>query len=689
MSIAPSNPPQDRDAWFSGLARRTREAALVFAIVGVLFVLVPILVGIKYRADYLSVCIWGAAVAILAWAGAFWLLVRGNDGEPLEADEARVFALIMGGVFGFLTTFLGFLLGWKWLDTFVSWVNGEGQDGWKILLVLIAIVGGLAVMFASLQLGRSQERSNSTLRLVVYGYNAVLGGLLLLAILIVANVLVYLKFPAYADFTSESIYTLSSRSKSILSGLQKPTKIYAIFSAGDPIGSEVDTLLSDFREVNDKIQVRKLSPDFDEEARQLARTFGILDREGILITYGSEPQIEHHFIKRADLFSLNMDRMGRQNPDEKESFKFKGEDALITELNFLAENKDKPVIYFTQGNGELDLKKMDFGRADDGAGVLKERLEKRNFQVRPLNFKPGEAVPPEAEIVVMAGPSQPLPEFALKALHDYMNPADPAKRKGKLMILVGVDTTRDNKMKQTGLDGLLAEFSVQATNERILSVPRPPQVRSPMQVLITVNGDIAPKNPIAAAFLRTGFILENVRIIRPSAEAPGRPNAGRYTADTLFETASYAWSESNLSGDVLQIFADLRKDAKLFQQKLSEGPLSVAVAVSEPAPFNPADPHAAMRAPEGKPRMIVFGCSTMASNQHVSEQGNRGEFEVLSSCLDWLRERPNSIGIEAKKREFYAVAPTAGLAKMVLLPGLLAAIAIVGLGTGVWVVRRR
>src|SRR5438105_15930971 len=113
MSIAPSNPShiEERDAWFAGMARRSKETAIALAVVGVLFVLVPILVGIKYRADYISVCIWGGAIAFLAWAGALWLVIRGADGEPIRADEARVFVLVMGGVLGFLATFLGFLLG--------------------------------------------------------------------------------------------------------------------------------------------------------------------------------------------------------------------------------------------------------------------------------------------------------------------------------------------------------------------------------------------------------------------------------------------------------------------------------------------------------------------------------------------------------------------------------------------------
>ena len=91
----------------------------------------------------------------------------------------------------------------------------------------------------------------------------------------------------------------------------------------------------------------------------------------------------------------------------------------MTELEALGSGGKKTVIYFTQGNGELDLADMNGNRADVGAGLLKERLLKRNFEVEALNFVEGDNKwMDKANIVVIAGPRIPFPDHALKTLRD-------------------------------------------------------------------------------------------------------------------------------------------------------------------------------------------------------------------------------------------------------------------------------
>jgi len=62
---------------------------------------------------------------------------------------------------------------------------------------------------------------------------------------------------------------------------------------------------------------------------------------------------------------------------------------------------------------------------------------------------------------------------------------------------------------------------------------------------------------------------------------------------------------------------------------------------------------------------------------------------LIASSLAWLRERPENIGIEAKKREYYIMDPNANISRMIWLPFGLMMFSVVGLGLGVWVVRRR
>src|SRR5437588_3925758 len=277
MSNAPASAHQDRQAWLvEFIARRQQETVWVLYAIGVLFALLPIILGIRYHTDHLWLCIWGALMALSAWGIAVWQTARGPGVG--DVDNSRMLLIVFGGLFGLYTTWLGFMLGWDWWDTFESMVKGEPEQTWRIVIVVLAIVGGLGILFASLQMGRSEERTNPALRVLMYGYNAVLTGVLLLSILVVINVLVYLKFPAYADFTSESIYTLSPRSKSILLALEKPTKIFALLG-NDLIAAEVRNLLADCREVNPKIDVKYLSPDQDIiDVNELSRRYGISER---------------------------------------------------------------------------------------------------------------------------------------------------------------------------------------------------------------------------------------------------------------------------------------------------------------------------------------------------------------------------------------------------------------------------
>src|SRR5262249_31514427 len=152
---------------------------------------------------------WLGLLAVDAVIAGLWLkLYEGDEQDRLETT--RVLVLLAGGFAGLCTTLLGIFVCWQVWDTLVSWVNAEAGGERKsltLIAALFAFVSGLALMFASLQLARSEERSNPTLRRMFYGYNAVLSGILLLIILIVLNVFVSLRFPATVDFTAGSLYT--------------------------------------------------------------------------------------------------------------------------------------------------------------------------------------------------------------------------------------------------------------------------------------------------------------------------------------------------------------------------------------------------------------------------------------------------------------------------------------------------
>src|SRR5262249_33247334 len=151
------------------------------------------------------------------------------------------------------------------------------------------------------------------------------------------------------------------------------------------------------------LRVHFVSPDLNERKyKDLLREFPVLLQDaqtmrgmrtvpgGLLLVYGAEGVVAgrrppHEYIPSRDL--VEQGEMSRQG---KQQVVFKGEQLLINKLRLLTASGDKPKIYFTQGNSELnlldDLVKEQRTAIDErgGAGLLLQRLKKDNYEVRGL-----------------------------------------------------------------------------------------------------------------------------------------------------------------------------------------------------------------------------------------------------------------------------------------------------------------
>jgi hypothetical protein len=127
------------------------------------------------------------------------------------------------------------------------------------------------------------------------------------------------------------------------------------------------------------------------------------------------------------------------------------------------------------------------------------------------------------------------------------------------------------------------------------------------------------------------------------------------------------------------------------RSKLITKPLSIAVAVTQPKmPENFDDPHARLQQKQ-EPLLVVFGDAGWVSNREIAAT-NRPNFDLFVSLVSWLRERPE-IGkkaADAKERPYFNLNVTPeGIVRLQWLPGFLICLTIVGLGGGIWIVRRR
>jgi hypothetical protein len=716
------------------LSRRPKETAYVLLGAAVLFSLIPLWMLYQYKRSpaeaantaeteqkpnaaevkpsaekelrYVPVMVWGGALALVFLGIGLWRFAREPGGELTDMETTRLMVLTLGGLSGLFTFLLGLALPYfEWWGIFIGGVEAWRKDWWKIALSICALFGGLALMFVSLQLARPEERSSASLRRLLYGYNAALMGLLLTAILLVVNIVFYVPvsipssvkflqpiadfFTKPSDWTASSIYTLSPASKNLLASIDKPVKLYVLLPKGDQLYTEVQNLMNNCQAVNRLVEVEQVSPD-SPRARELMKKYEIPELVGLLVVYGSDPREEHEFIGVEDLVS--------QDQGGAKKYYFKGEDELVKKLTYLSQGKSRALVYFAQGDGELDMNDMSAQAPDRGMGVLKDRLQKANYEVKELRLDDPtlRQIPADADVVVIARPTQPLSQSALGALGAYLNPSGPDSKKGKLIVLLDLVTDREGNMVQTGLEKFLEDYNVKVNNDRILIVPNN-VTQYPLQIFAYTNP--ASRNPLVTAFGDFRWLFTEVRTVDPAF--PQNNPKGRYISETLlFAPGRYTLLESGkLRANPVEYVDSLLKDfdrdenrRKELQGLLSPRPLSVAVTVTEPkGPPANDDPHAFMRQQtKQEPRLVVFGDASWASNKEIS-RGGSGNFELLRSLLSWLRERPD-VGkmADPKERNFFTLqASPEAITRMQWLPGILICIGLLGLGGGIWIVRRR
>jgi gliding motility-associatede transport system auxiliary component len=670
--------------------QKTGNALLIAAL---LFTAVFIIVVFRAGWTDVPVRVWQLGLALITGIMGLWVRLGGPLLPGRPQDALRLNAMILGGLVGFATVLLGLAMPlMMYRDIFAGGLESWRQHPWRVLACAAALFGGLTLMFLSLQLGRTVERTNAAVRRVLYGYNAILTGTLLASVLGLLNILSYAPVAPFKvfgrqwDWTSSGIYSLSPKTVDFVQTLDKPVKVYLLIPFSDPIESEAEILLNNFKSIApNKFSWQSLSRDLNrKDLQRLVEKYPTIPEiNGLLVVYGTEPNEQTEFIRRDDLFT---DVRASEQGGKK--FTFKGESTLMKSLTYLAEDKKRPVVYFTQGNGEPELLAPPTRRrAMRSFSELRERLTRANYEVKELKLTPSvDRIPADAEVVVVADPRTGLPDNAVKALSKYMNPTG-TQRKGKLIVLADVAPGQDrSKMLQTGLEGLLSQFNVRLGNERLLA-----NTNEITRLLAVMSGQS--QNPLAQAFGDYYFIFDDARTVEPSSTGGAAGNV--YRAETLMVTTPklMIWKEP-LDRDPVSIrerYQNPDTREELLKKALTR--VSVAVTVTESLSAMPNIPqHAGMTGKEDKPRLVVFGDATWATDEILSTRLGGSHGDLFVSTLSWLRQR-SGIGADAegKERAQFTLAGTNPdvVSRIRLVPLFLLLIGIVGLGGGIWVVRRR
>jgi ABC-type uncharacterized transport system len=652
------------------------------------------------------------AMSVLCLACLLWL----NNSNMNNEFGVRLFVLIFGGTAGLILFLysLGRAYAWR-QDIFLGGIPAwQGDNAWHFWLCAYIQFIALILMFVSFNIARTDIRTNVSLRRLMYGYDTIVQGLLLVEILAVLNVVIYALVPFTYDWTnSRGIYDLADSTKNLVSKLKKETHIVVLMSRSDPVYKDVRNLMDNLKALSTRLQVEYVSPDTDSrDYDDLKKLFPKIVPDspfasaarGVLIYVGATPKDENHNVPNAFVSEQKFVEDNRRMPKGKRIFK--GESEIMKEFKFLIEDRKKRKIYVLQGNDEADINleqrsedrrdfRQDLNRT--GFATLIEKLTRDNLEVAGLSFTKDlrkqktttpvvqvtegpdkkKEVPSDCETLIVSPGAKPLSFEQVDVIERYM------ERGGKMLVLLDVIATKDfSKLTNTGMEPLLKQFGVEIQEGYCLCIG--PGYAGNLLAIGAQSAGSADSHILARQFSRRVISMPmSARPLRTS-DAPGQ----RFKAQPVLQMPRSQVIIGIVETDTTALSENLNRHlnnlvrADKLEARIPNDPVVVAAAVSE-----------VREGKEGrdeKPRLVVVGDTEFITNGSLNQSPQEAllNYSFAYSALQWLAEKED-IGIQAKESAVYKIPEDVNFGRMIFAPAWLMLLATVGLGVGVWIVRRR
>ncbi|MSU77211.1 MAG: hypothetical protein EXS16_03845 [Gemmataceae bacterium] len=642
-------------------------------------------------------------LSITAGTGFFRL-----NADTHDESSVRFFVLIFGGLTGLNLFVLSAGLAYLWRDDVAGGETAwHGENNWRLWLCAYTMIAGLVTMMVSLNLAKTDVRHNAGLRRAMYGYNAILQGLLLLGILIVLNFIVAKKYPFTYDWTkTRGAYALSESGQNLVKGLKKEINLLVLMAQTHPAHKDTKILLDNCKALNNKFKVNYISPDTEHvDFDKLIRIFPQIQPEpgagdigrGVLVVYGPMPTDEGHKVPYTFIRDRRLIKQERpQGPGGKASSQYLGEVEILKEVKFLSQDRVKHKIYVLQGNEEPDINndenasrmEIRHGFQGTGLGILVEKLKNENFDVVGLTFDPlakeekqitpviqattkkGEqkrSIPTDCKTLIVAGVSRSLSAETINAIDDYLSNG------GKVLAFLDVIAEDDySKLRNTGLEPMLKRFGVEVTDEYALRVAAPPFGGDPTMLIALTPAKSA--NILARQFTQKQFLL------RKSARGLKVSTHQRYKAEPILQVFHLEGSpfiaETNpvYFKDPVSHVIPMTRDPLLLRSKAPHEPMSVGLAVTDGE----------------KPALVVFGDTEWITSRDLQvSRSSVNAFALVLGSIEWMAGREDFVGPQPKVTTSFAFEPGVNFGRMVFLPGWIMFLAFILLGITVWIIRRR
>ena len=369
------------------------------------------------------------------------------------------------------------------------------------------------------------------------------------------------------DLTPEKRYTLSEQTVQVLATLAGPLRITVFYRQQEK--QEIQDVLELFSRASDKFIYELLdlekNPARAEALNVKGYGAGIMEYEG----------------RREKMFAVS-------------------EDGLLTAILKLTEKAEK-TVRFVKGHGEKDIYGTD---AKNSYSMICKALQAENYRVEELLLMQAQAVPPDTQALIIAGPEKDFLPREIEMLDAYL------KSGGRVLMLC-------DPFPLPALESYLKEKQIQLSRDYLIDT------QSKLMAFDHLTPIIIPdkRHPIARN-INEAIIFPVCRSVMPLDQV---------AVEVLALSGPESWAETDTQS--------VRTNTVSFNPDQDiRGPVPVAV-------ITPVDGSAAAGQAPPQGLLITMGNSAFVTNHYINVLGNK---DFFMNTINWLAEKSGMLSARSK-----------------------------------------
>jgi len=436
------------------------------------------------------------------------------------------------------------------------------------------------------------KASFSARSLRIGGYSVIITAIVL-AIVVAVNVIagaLPMKLTKI-DTTSNQLYSISQQSEDVLRGLKTDVTVYWVVRAGME-SDMVEELLKKYDDISDRLKVVKKDPDLYPTFLHQYDLQTLSDNSVVV-----ESDLRFSYVNYEDMIAVN------QNYDSStgqtmESYFFAGESLVTSSIDYVAKT-EIPKMYVLTGHGEATL-----------SAYFADAISKENIDTEELHLLTMDAVPEDADCILINGPKTDLSDEELTKLQDYISDG------GNLMLLT--DPPENGPL--TNLETLMADYGVSAVEGVVIEADTGHFAYSyPHYLLPALNTHSITKPLMSGSYYALLPVAHGLTVKK---ELPAHLEVTK-----ILTTSDIAFSK--LAGYKLTTYEKEEGDI--------DGPFALGVAITDSSTDS----------------NLVWISSTRLLNDDANSMVAGGNHDLFMNCLNWMCSVDGSgITIRAKSLSY-------------------------------------